>query len=271
MKHLSLLKNMLLTCGALATAAAVSSCSGTTSPAKAAEKIGNGSHVTVFSHNDMNKPTNRECREAGPMPDRAARALGSWLRQSTVKSFAYAYPQYYIAMADPRTGKQSAWGICSDGQGNLVGVLIPRSGVMAWDLPPVGEYKMYVCDTPARKALGKAVMDSLAEAGYDTYRIESRKAKGLTQKRYLISKPLSDEAQKRYDQLKKMEEASQQAQKEGSKPDESEASLDDSLGDEVDDDGRGDLIEDDETEEATPASEDSGDELGDDFGDFGDL
>ncbi len=270
MKHLSLLKSMILTCGALATAAALSSCSGI-SPEKAAAKIGDGSHVTVFSHNDMEKPTNRECHEAGPLPDRAARALGVWLRNSTVKSFSYAYPQYYVAMADPNSGRQLAWGICSDGQGNLVGVLIPRNGVMAWDLPPVGEYKMYVCDTSARKALAKAIMDSLAEAGYDTYRIDSRKAKGLTQKRYLISKPLSDEAQKRYDQLKKMEEASQ-AQKDSQQGGESEDSLDDSLGDEVaDDDGRGDLIDESESSDfdSDSASDDS--ELGDDFGDLGDL
>ncbi len=269
MKHLPLLKNVLLTCGALATVAALGSCSGTTSPSKAAEKIGNGAYVTVFSHNDMNNPTNRECREAGPLPERAARALGSWLRNSTVKSFSYAYPQYYIAMVDPRTGKQASWGICSDGLGNLVGVLIPRSGVLAWDLPPVGEYKMYVCDTPARKALGKAIMDSLAEAGYDTYRIESRKAKGLTQNRYLISKPLSDEGQKRLEKLKAMEEASQQAQKDGEaadKPTESADSLDESLGDEVDDSS-----DDDDTEEATPAADDSSEDLSDDFGDLGDL
>ncbi len=269
MKHLSLLKSMILTCGALATAAVFSSCSGITPPETAAEQIGDGTHVLVFSHNDMEKPTNRECREVGPLPDRTARALGMWLRKSTVKNFAYAYPQYYIAMADPRTGKQSAWGICSDGQGNLVGVLIPRRGVMAWDLPPVGNYKMYVCDTASRKGLSKAIMDSLAEAGYDSFRIESRKAKGLTQKRYLISKPLSDEAQKRYNKLKEMEEASQQAQKEGeaSTETESEDSLDESLGDEVDDEGRGDVM--DESEADNSSSDDS--ELDDDFGDLGDL
>ena len=263
MKQLSFLKSMILTCGALATTAAFSSCSGTTSPTKAAEKIGDGAHVTVFSHNDVEKPTNRECREAGPLPDRAARALGVWLRNSTVKSFSYAFPQYYIAMADPRTGKQSAWGICSDRQGNLVGVLIPRSGVMAWDLPPVGEYKMYVCDTPSRKALSKAIMDSLAEAGYDTYRIDCLKARGLTQNRYLISKPLSDEAQKRLEKLKAMEAANQAAQKEANKDGESVDSLDDSLGDEISEEEDEDSDDDTDT-----ASDDDGGSLDDDFGDL---
>ncbi len=206
MKHLSLLKNMVLACGTLVAAVALSSCSSTISPNKAAEKLASSADVTIFSHNDANRPVNRDCREAGPIPDRAARAMGAWLRNSTVKKFSYAYPQYYVAMQNPRTGRQSAWGICSDDHGNLVGILIPRDGVMAWDLPAIGDYRMYVCDTPSRKALGDAVMNSLAEAGYDTYRIDSRKAKGLTQQRYLISKPLSDEAQKRYDMIKKQEE-----------------------------------------------------------------
>ncbi len=217
MKHLSLLKNMAMACGTLAAAVALSSCNSTISPNAAANKLSSSADVTVFSHNDVNSPNNRDCREAGPLPDRAGRALTTWLRNSTVKKFNYAYPQYYVAMQNPATGRQSTWGICSDGQGNLVGVLIPREGVMAWDLPPVGEYRMYVCEGDDRKALGDAIMNSLAEAGYDTYRIDSRKAMGLTQQRYLISKPLSDEAQKKYDELKKQEE---QGQKSAEEPEE---------------------------------------------------
>ncbi len=209
MKHLSILKNMALVCSTLAAAVALSSCSSTISPNAAAEKLAHGSNVTIFSHNDVNHPNNRDCREAGPIPERTTRALQAWLRNSTVKGFTYAYPQYYLALQEPRTGALRAWGICSDGHGNLVGVLIPRDGVMAWDLPPVGEYRMYVCDTPSRKGLSEAIMNSLADAGYDTYRIDSRKAMGLTQQRYLISKPLSDEAQKRYDIIKKKEEQQQ--------------------------------------------------------------
>ncbi len=206
MKHLSLLKNVAMACGTLAAAVAFSSCNSTITPSAAATKLATSADVTIFSHNDVNNPNNRDCREAGALPDQAGRALVAWLRNSTVKKFSYAYPQYYVAMQDPRTGRQSTWGICSDGQGNLVGVLIPRNGVMAWDLPPVGEYRMYVCEGDNRKALGDAIMNSLADAGYDTYRIDSRKAVGLTQQRYLISKPLSVEAQKKYDEIKKQEE-----------------------------------------------------------------
>ncbi len=212
MKHLSLLKNAALACGTLAAAVVFSSCSTTISPNSAADKLASSADVTVFSHNDVNHPNNRDCREAGPLPERAGRAMVAWLRNSTVKNFSYAYPQYYVAMQNPKTGRASTWGICSDGQGNLVGLLIPRDGVMAWDLPPVGEYRMYVCEGENRKALADAIMNSLAEAGYDTYRIDSRKAMGLTQQRYLISKPLSDEAQKKYDELKKQEEAVQKGE-----------------------------------------------------------
>ncbi len=206
MKRLSIFKGMALACGTLAATVAFSSCSSTISPSSAATKLASSADVTIFSHNDVNNPNNRDCREAGAMPDQAGRALIAWLNNSTVKKFSYAYPQYYVAMQDPATGRQSTWGICSDGQGNLVGILIPRDGVMAWDLPPVGEYRMYVCEGANRKALSDAIMTSLADAGYDTYRIDSRKAIGLTQQRYLISKPLSVEAQKKYDEIKKQEE-----------------------------------------------------------------
>ncbi len=243
MKHLSLFKNVAMACGTLATVVALSSCHSATSPSKAANRLATGTDVTIFSHNDANSPRNRDCREAGPIPARAARALDTWLRNSTVKSFSYAYPQYYLAMADPKTGRQSSWGICSDGQGNLVGVLIPRSGVMAWDLPPVGEYKMYVCDTQSRQGLSHAIMDSLADAGYDTYRIDSRKARGITQQRYLISKPLSDAAQKRLDELKKMEQENQKASEA------KKAAAAASAEDEEEESG------DSKTEEATPASD----------------
>ncbi len=211
MKPLSIFKTMALACGTLMAAVALGSCSSTISPSKAATQLATDTGVTVFSHNDVNHPNNRNCREAGPLPDRASRALQAWLNNSTVKTFSYAYPQYYVAMQNPRTGRQSAWGICSDRQGNLVGVLIPRKGVMAWDLPPVGDYRVYVNETPSRDALSKAIMDTLADAGYDTYRINSIKSLGLTQQRYLISKPLSDAAKKRYEELKKQEELMQQS------------------------------------------------------------
>ncbi len=270
MKHLSIFKNMALACGTLVAAVAFSSCSSTITPAKAAERLSTGADVTIFSHNDANNPSNRDCREAGPMPERAARALAAWLRNSTVKTFSYAYPQYYVAMQDARTGKQRAWGICSDGQGNLVGVLIPRDGVMAWDLPPVGDYRMYICDTDNRKVLGDAVMNSLAEAGYDTFRIDTRKAMGLTQQRYLISKPLSDEAQKRYDMIKKQEEEALKAKSEkdtkAAAPTAAEESPEDELDEESDDSSEDTTDDSASSDDSSSEEESSADEDFDELG-----
>ena len=122
------------------------------------------------------------------MPENVARALDMWLRSSTIKNFSYAYPQYYVAMTGPN-GKQRVWGICTEGQANLVGILGPQDGVADWDLPYIGAYKMFVCDTKDRRSLSDAIMTYLAEAGYDSYRIEARKASGLTEEKYLVSKP----------------------------------------------------------------------------------
>lgn len=188
MKHFHLFKRIALTCGIAAAAALVSSCTTTSPAAERAEQLREGTNVTVFSYNDASSPKYRLCTEAGPMPDSVARALDMWLRTSTVKNFTYAYPQYYVALTAP-SGKQRVWGICTDGKANLVGILIPRDGVAAWDLPYIGAYKMYVCDTADRRALSDAIMSYLAEAGYDEYRINARKASGLTDEKYLISKP----------------------------------------------------------------------------------
>ena len=189
MKHFHLLKHLALTCGLAATAALVSSCSSTVkAPVERAEQLRAGTNVTMFSYNDASSPKSRFCTPAGPMPDNVRRALYTWLRHSTVKNFNYAYPQYYIAMTDPN-GKQRVWGICTDGKANLVGILIPRDGVAAWDLPFVGAYKMYVCDGKQRADLSEAIMTYMYETGYDAYRIESRKASGIVDSKYLISKP----------------------------------------------------------------------------------
>lgn len=188
MKHFHLFKRIALTCGIAAAAALVSSCSSTSPSAERAAQLREGTNVTIFSYNDASSPKHRLCTEAGPMPDNVARALDMWLRSSTVKNFTYAYPQYYVALTAPN-GRQRVWGICTDGKANLVGVLIPRDGVAAWDLPYIGAYKMYVCDTSQRRALSDAIMTYLAEAGYDEYRINARKASGLVDEKYLISKP----------------------------------------------------------------------------------
>lgn len=237
MKHFHLFKRIALTCGLAAAASLVSSCSAPMSPAaKRAEQLGESTNVTVFSYNDASSPKHRLCTEAGPMPQNVARALDMWLRSSTIKNFAYAYPQYYIAMTSP-SGKQRVWGICTDGKANLVGILIPRDGVAAWDLPYIGAYKMYVCDTKDRRNLSDAIMSYLAEAGYDNYRIEARKASGLTEEKYLISKPktLFEIEQERLaaEAAKKAQEAAAAAAKdEAPAADDEEESGDEESGDE---------------------------------------
>lgn len=188
MKHFHLFKRIALTCGIAAAAALTSSCTTTAPSNQRAQQLSTAKNVTVFSYNDAASPKHRLCTEAGPLPANVARALDSWLENSTVKNFSYAYPQYYIAMTTPN-GHQRVWGICTDGKANLVGILIPRDGVAAWDLPFIGAYKMYVCDTKQRRVLSDAIMTYLAEAGYDEYRINARKATGLTEEKYLISKP----------------------------------------------------------------------------------
>lgn len=251
MKHLSLLKSFAVACGAMAAALIVSSCGSTPSPIAAYNQLQATQTATVFSYNDAVTPAARICSEAGPLPERTARAMKAWLRASTVKTFSYAYPQYYVSLTDTR-GRQAVWGICSDGMGNLVGILIPRSGVAAWDLPFVGNYRMYVCDTNARKGLGDAIMESLADAGYDAYRIDTRKAQGLTQGRYLISKPLSEKAQIKLAEIKKKEEKAQATTEETVEAPVAEPEAD-------------------KTEEATPAAESGEEDLLDDMDDELDL
>jgi len=249
MKHLSLLKNIAMACCAVAAVVAVSSCSSRLSPKQAAQRLQASQDATVFSYNDAELPRARFCDEAGPLPDRTKRALISWLRDSSPKTFSYAYPQYFVTMTNPQNGARSVWGICSDGHGNLVGVMIPKNGTAAWDIPYISEHTVYVCDTPARKAMGSAIMESLADAGYDSLRIQTRKNAGLTQQ-YLISKPLSDAAQKKYDRIKQAEEQAQAARA---------AKAAAAASDESSSDG---------TEEATPAS-DSSEDLGLDSEDLG--
>ena len=240
----------------MAAALIVSSCGSTPSPVAAYNQLQATQAATVFSYNDAVTPAARICSEAGPLPERTARAMKAWLRASTVKTFSYAYPQYYVSLTDTR-GRQAVWGICSDGMGNLVGILIPRSGVAAWDLPFIGNYRMYVCETNERKGLSDAIMESLADAGYDSYRIETRKSQGLTQGRYLISKPLSEKAQIKLAEIKKKEEKAQETAEE---PAEESAPTAESETEEVTD----------KVEEATPAA-DSEEESLDDLDDELDL
>ena len=100
-------------------------------------------------------------------------------------------------------------------------------------------------------------MESLADAGYDSYRIETRKSQGLTQGRYLISKPLSEKAQIKLAEIKKKEEKAQETAEE---PAEESAPTAESETEEVTD----------KVEEATPAA-DSEEESLDDLDDELDL
>lgn len=208
MKHLSSLTKFSLVCGMLTTAAVVTSCqSPLPTPLRAAQRLEHSPVVSVFSHNDVNSPRLRDVDQAGPMPERAYRALVTWLHNSTVRDFSYVYPQYYITTENPQGGGETVWGLCSDGRGNLVGVLVPTSKrTPAWDLPTIGGYKVLVCETPEREALSKAIMDSLADAGYDHVRIATRMAGGLTDKAYLLSKPLDEEAERQLERERRERE-----------------------------------------------------------------
>ncbi len=272
MKHSRLFKNISLSALSLATAVCLASCSGPRSTASVADVLKESASATVFSYNDTSSPKMRDCVEAGPLPARAANALVTWLRESTRKKFSYTYPQYYVAIQDKKGGT-SVWGLCSDGQGNLVGVIIPRRGVPAWDIPYASEHIVYVCETAQRKDLSKAIMDSLADAGYDEYRLGVRRALGLTQKRYLISKPLSDEDQKRLEKIRQAELAAAAAQSSGNSGDAAPTSSDDSdddfdLGGGSDDSSSGD-DDSSSTEEAEPLDSSEDEDGDDDAGDEG--
>lgn len=266
MKHLSLLKNIALTCGAVAVSTAASSCSNVTLPQLKAKQLTDSVNPTVFSYNDACAPRVRTCTEAGPLPDSVERALDMWLRKSVIKQVSYAYPQYYISMTNPRTGRPLTWAICSDGQGNMTGLLIPRDGVAAWDLPFVGNYKMYVCDTKDRKAISDAVMETLADAGYDTYRIDTRKAGGLQGEQYLISKPLTDTEKARIEAIKKAEEAASAAATEED-TDEDNATEEDDTSSEPPTEDVDNVVEDSSSDEEESTEEESSDEESSDEGD----
>lgn len=198
MKHFPLLQNIALTCCAVAATLTVSSCNSPVSPSTAAKQLRSCSAVAVYSHDDTASPRSRNVVEMGALPERTARALDKWLRHATVKTYSYAYPQYYIAMSMPN-GKQAVWGICSDGQGNMTGVHVPRDGRPSWMAPHTSEYMMYIYEGDDRAALSGAIMESLADAGYDAFRINTRKASGLVDEDYLLSKPRSADAQREYE------------------------------------------------------------------------
>ena len=270
MNSLSLSRLVSLGCVAVF----LSACqSGDLAPQRAVKRLTQSPVVTVFSHNDMNSPRLRDCYEAGPLPERAQRALTEWLRTSTVKEMSYVYPQYFITTLNARGGNEVAWALCSDGQGNLVGVMVPSNKrVPAWDLPTIGSYRVLVCETPEKKALGDAIMESIADAGYDKVRIDTRKAAGITDKRYLISKPLNEaeeallkaEKEARDKAAKEAAEKKAQATEEASDETTSDGESEDASSssdseEDVSTDESGDSDSSEGSEEDTSSDEDSGD------------
>ena len=213
MKHFSLIRHLALACG-VAAISLLPSCSTGRAPEAVATEFQKACNVAVFSYNDTHSPRVRNCTEAGPLPAETARAIEMWLRQSTLKNFSYVYPQYFIAMYQPGSRLQRVWGICSDGQGNLVGILVPRDGVAAWDLPYRGAYRLYVCENKNRQAIGGAIMEALADAGYDQARLDARRNRGLLEDRYLVSKPASNDNSAHEQKLREQEEASAKAAEE---------------------------------------------------------
>ncbi len=269
MKRLSLFKHLALACSLAVVASLTTSCSTVKDPAVRANQLTAAAPAaTVYSYNAAANPNNRSCVEVGNLPDNTARALTMWLRDSTVKSFSYVNPQYYISLPTGTAKAPRVWGVCSDGQGNLVGILIPRDGVEAWNLPNLGSYNVYVNDTTQRKALSDAIMEALADHHYDEPRINALKASGLEDKYYLVSKPLTEaELQRREEERRKKAEAEKAAAEKAAKA----SSAADSLETTTDDA---------DAETATPVSEaaddddttsdDSADDSSDDAGDDAD-
>ncbi len=272
MKALSLFKSVSYACGLLAAAALFSSCGSSLSSEKAMQRLTQSPSVSVFSHNDVNSPQLRDCYEIGPMPPRARRALTTWLANSEVKEFSYVYPQYYVTTTNARGGGEVVWALCSDGQGNLTGVLAPTNKhVPAWDLPTIGSYKLYVCTTDEKDALSAAIMESLADEGYDQVRIDSRKAKGITEKQHLLSKPLNEEAERKLRQAREAQEKAaaekKRKQKEAAKASKGKSSDDDDDDDDTsssDDDTDSDSSTDDDSSSDSDDDSSSSDDSDDD-------
>lgn len=175
-----------LVCGLAAAAFSMSSCSSTLSPARMADRLATAEYTQVYSFNDQLAPKAREFSACGALPERAHRALLQWLKESEVRDYTYARPQYYIELTTMNRHCRpisTVWALCTDERGNLTGVLAPRSKDPR-TLPTVGNYKLYVCSSENKAALNEAIMTALAPC--DEFRAGYRTAKGLR----TISKPL---------------------------------------------------------------------------------
>ncbi len=269
MKNSSPLRILVAATVLCAASLATSSCSSHyPSPQMAATTMAQ-STGKVFSYNDQAVPSARAVDEVGPLPARTARSIEAWLKNSVVKSVSYAYPQYFIEMIDNKSGKAKVWALISDGRGNLVGIYIPKGNTPAWAVPNTADYKLYVCEGYQRDGLNRAIMTSLFEAGYDEPRINARKAVGLTEERYLVSKPsnvvapvASVSTEEKSDDSAKAEQSDAPAEEASSMADDDPFASDDSSS--SDDDP----FADDSSDSDDSDADDSGDDFADD--DFGD-
>lgn len=202
-----------MVCGLTAALISLDSCSSARSPKAMARTLEEAQYNQVYSFNDQLAPKAREFSACGALPERTHRALVQWLKESEVRPYSYARPQYFVeiskagAIVSPacnagrvpytdvfKTGvttsqdcfnhktRTACWALCTDGRGNLTGVLAP-SGKDARTLPTIGNYQLYVCTSKNKAALNEAIMASLAP--YDAFRVSYRAAKGLR----TLSKP----------------------------------------------------------------------------------
>lgn len=181
-----------MACGLAAALISLDSCTSARAPKAVARTLEEAQYNQVYSFNDQLAPKAREFSACGALPERTHRALVQWLKESEVRPYSYARPQYFIELskngatvASPnkgRTPKTTCWALCTDGRGNLTGVLA-SSGKDARTLPTVGNYNLYVCATRNKAALNEAIMASLEP--YDAFRVSYRTTKGLR----TLSKP----------------------------------------------------------------------------------
>lgn len=201
MNFVSFRNKLTLAFGLAAAALALNSCSTAPSPSNVANRLEKATSTQVYSFNDQMRPELRTFESCGPIPERAHRALVEWVRTGERKDYSYARPQYFVELMNDINGKpvKSIWSICSDSNGNLVGVLVPKNNLDARSLPTVGNYDMYVCETSRAPALSEAIMVSMAPC--DAYRSTNRAYNGLK----TISKPLTKSEQEALAETKRRE------------------------------------------------------------------
>lgn len=195
-KIFSFRKTFAMVCGLAVAVVSLDSCTSARSPKAMARTLEEAQYNQVYSFNDQLAPKAREFSACGALPERTHRALVQWLKESEARTYSYARPQYFVEISknapiespsSPTCKKNKSrtmcWALCTDGRGNLTGVLAP-AGKDARTLPTVGNYKLYVCASRNKAALNEAIMASLEP--YDEFRVSYRTAKGLK----TLSKPV---------------------------------------------------------------------------------